>query len=272
MSVCILAVLFGEVLCMSVDLKYLPAEFDLDLFLWELRNWLNSYGVQNVVIGISGGKDSTIAAKLMVEVLGEDHVMGVLMPNGHQSDLADAYRVVDLLGIPHMEVSIGAVDSAIKRVLRGSQQVVLTPDADINLGPRIRMTVLYAVAQSLPGSWRVCGTTNKSESTIGWLTKWGDGAADIEPLATLTVCELRELGMLLGLPEDLVYKVPADGLAAGSDEDRFGFTYEQLDAWIRYGTSGGFIADQKIREMSVRSEHKRVEVPCFHSSLVPCKF
>ena len=139
----------------------------------------------------------------------------------------------------------------------------ISEDARINIAPRIRMSVLYAVAQSMGNGWRVAGTTNKSEEYIGWLTKWGDGAADFEPVIDYTVRELLQLGVNLGLPKDKVYKVPIDGLADGSDEDRFGFTYNQLDDFIEKGTSGDEFVDEKICKMHQYSEHKRVSIPYF---------
>jgi NAD+ synthase len=227
------------------------------------------YGIKGAVIGISGGKDSTIVAKLMVECLGKENVMGVLMPNGDQSDINDSYDVVNILDIPYMVVNIkeamhgivDRIDYGMRSIHNTDKRIEITEPAYINIAPRIRMTTLYAIAQSMGNGWRVIGTTNKSEEYIGWLTKWGDGAADFEPIIDFTVTELHQLGKNLGLPENLVCKTPIDGLAKGSDEDRFGFTYAELDMYIENGTTGNKETDSKIERMHGYSEHKRVSVP-----------
>ena len=232
----------------------------------KMKEFLNKKGIEKVVIGISGGKDSTIVAKLMVDCLGKENVLGVLMPNGVQKDINDSKEVVKFLDIPNITVNIGRSFNALYEdmgigLISESKRV--SEDARINIAPRIRMSVLYAVAQSMGNGWRVAGTTNKSEEYIGWLTKWGDGAADFEPVIDYTVRELLQLGVNLGLPKDKVYKVPIDGLAVGSDEERFGFTYNQLDDYIEKGTSCDREVDTKITRMHKYSEHKRVEIPKF---------
>ena len=244
---------------------------DIDSLIFDLQHSCRKNGIKGAVIGISGGKDSTIVAKLMVECLGKENVMGVLMPNGDQSDISDSYKVVELLDISYTVVNIkeamqgivGRIDYALSRLHNTDKKIELTEPAYINIAPRIRMTTLYAIAQSMGSGWRVIGTTNKSEEYIGWLTKWGDGGVDFEPIIDLTVTELRELGKNLGLPEDLVCKVPIDGLAKGSDEERFGFTYEVLDRYIESGTTGDVEVDKKIEKMHEYSGHKRTSIPTF---------
>ena len=218
-------------------------------------------GIKGAVVGISGGKDSTIVAKLMVEVLGKENVFGVLMPNGEQSDISDSYRVVEFLNIPFVEVNIRAAYNDLLDSILLKYDNEITTQAAMTIPPRLRMTTLYAIAQSKGNGWRVRGTTNKSEEYIGWLTKWGDGAADFEPIIDYTVTELRELGMNLGLPDDLVKKVPIDGLAPGSDEERLGFTYTMLDNYIMKGTSGNAEVDEKIKKLHA---HKRNPVASIH--------
>lgn len=232
-----------------------------------LKAFLKEQGVTKVVVGISGGKDSTIVGKLMVECLGKENVMGVLMPNGVQSDIDVSHKVVDYLGIPYITVNIndsfsglyGEMNSVLKE--KGFE---VTESSYINIAPRIRMTTLYAVAQSIGNGCRVAGTTNKSEEYIGWLTKWGDGACDFEPIVEYTVTELRELGVSLGIPKEFVYKIPIDGLADGSDEERIGFSYDQLDKYIATGTTGDVDIDEKIERMHAYSEHKRHLIPVCH--------
>lgn len=228
----------------------------------------NAFGIKGAVVGISGGKDSTIVAALMTKVLGPENVLGVLMPNGVQKDISDSQRVVEFLNIPNMTVNIGVsfdgLYSEISRALkRLDENKSITEDARINIAPRLRMTTLYGIAQSMGKGWRVIGTTNKSEEYIGWLTKWGDGGVDFEPIMDLMVTELRKLGRYLGLPVDLVDKIPIDGLTHYSDEERFGFTYEELDQFMETGTTGKFEIDEKIRKMHAYSEHKRRPIPSF---------
>lgn len=185
----------------------------------------------NAVVGISGGKDSSIAAALCVEALGRERVVGVLMPQGVQSDIDMAYLLVEHLGIPHYEINIKpAVDAVLAALPEG---LAVSRQTEINLPPRIRMSTLYAVSQSVNG--RVVNTCNLSEDWVGYSTRYGDAAGDFSPLSHLTVTELKQIGLLLGLPSELVEKTPADGLTGKSDEENLGFTYEELDRYIRTG-------------------------------------
>ena len=185
----------------------------------------------NAVIGISGGKDSSIAAALCVEALGKDRVIGVLMPCGEQHDIDMAYLLVNHLGIKHYVVNIkDAMDGIL-----GSfpEELPLSVQAKTNLPPRIRMSTLYAVSQSVNG--RVVNTCNLSEDWVGYSTRYGDAAGDFSPLCNLTVAEIKQIGRVLGLPDVLVDKVPIDGLCGKTDEDNLGFTYAELDRYIRTG-------------------------------------
>lgn len=194
----------------------------------------------NAVVGISGGKDSSIAAALCVEALGKDRVIGVLMPCGNQHDIDAAYMLVNHLGIKHFVINVkDAVDGVLNSV---SKEVELSTQSKTNLPPRIRMATLYAVSQSLNG--RVVNTCNLSEDWVGYSTRYGDAAGDFSPLSHITVTELKEIGMLLNLPKELVYKVPIDGLCGKTDEDNLGFTYDVLDKYIRTGK----IDDEKTKE------------------------
>ena len=185
----------------------------------------------NAVLGISGGKDSSIAAALCVEALGADRVIGVLMPQGTQHDIDMAYLLVNHLGIKHHVVNIkDAVDAVIGNF---PKDLEVTPQAKMNLPPRIRMSVLYAVSQCCNG--RVCNTCNLSEDWVGYSTRYGDSVGDFSPLSNLTVTEIKEIGRLLGLPAALVDKVPIDGLCGKTDEEHLGFSYDMLDKYIRTG-------------------------------------
>lgn len=185
----------------------------------------------NAVIGISGGKDSSVAAALCVEALGKDRVIGVLMPKGEQHDIDMAYLLVNHLGIKHYEVNIAdAVDGLLKNL---PSDLALTSQTLQNIPPRIRMSTLYAVSQSVNG--RVCNTCNLSEDWVGYSTRYGDSVGDFSPMSNLTVTEVKEIGRVLGLPDVLVDKVPIDGLCGKTDEENLGFTYAELDVYIRTG-------------------------------------
>ena len=178
----------------------------------------------NAVLGISGGKDSSVVAALLVEALGKDRVIGVLMPNGEQADIDMAHLLVDHLGIKYYVINI---KNAFPEELKMSDQ------ARINLSPRIRMSTVYAVSQSVNG--RVANTCNLSEDWVGYSTRYGDSVGDFSPCSHFTVQEVKEIGRILGLPEALIEKAPSDGLCGKTDEDNLGFTYAVLDKYIRTG-------------------------------------
>ena len=183
----------------------------------------------NAVVGISGGKDSSIVAALCVEALGKDRVIGVLMPNGEQADIDMAKLLVEHLGIRHYIINIKeAFDGIVK-----AMPFELSEQSRVNLAPRIRMSTLYAVSQSHNG--RVANTCNLSEDWVGYSTRYGDSVGDFSPCSMLTVDEMKQIGRLIGLPSVLVDKVPSDGLTGKSDEDNLGFTYAELDRYIRTG-------------------------------------
>ena len=185
----------------------------------------------NAVIGISGGKDSSVAAALCVEALGRERVIGVLMPNGEQHDIDMAYLLVNRLGIKHFVVNIKDIADAAESSL--PKELDITAQTKQNLPPRIRMSVLYAVSQSSNG--RVCNTCNLSEDFVGYSTRYGDAAGDFSPMCNLTVAEVKEIGYSLGLPAELIEKTPIDGLCGKTDEENLGFTYAELDRYIRTG-------------------------------------
>lgn len=220
-----------------------------ELILW-IRNWFEENGKDcNAVIGISGGKDSTVVAGLCVKALGKDRVIGVLMPNHVQSDIEDARRVYEFLGIRNYTIDIGvAVEPLLNNIYyRGDFEI--SEQTKINLAPRIRMATLYAISQSNNG--RVINTCNLSEDYVGYSTKYGDAAGDVSPLANLTVTEVKEIGKYLGLPVDLIDKTPSDGLCGKSDEDNLGFTYTVLDKYIREG----ICEDVTVKEL-IDKKHK----------------
>lgn len=217
-----------------------------DLIQW-IQDWFEKNGDGcSAVVGISGGKDSSVAAALCVEALGRERVYGVLMPNGDQADIDVSLDLVKTLNIKYSVINIkeafkGIVDELEKQKLEVSRQTT------INLPPRLRMSALYAVSQSVNG--RVVNTCNLSEDYVGYSTRYGDSVGDFSPLSNLTVHEVRELGRSLNLPGRFVDKVPSDGLSGKTDEDNLGFTYEVLDRYIRTGICEDEEAKEKIDKL-----------------------
>lgn len=207
-----------------------------------VRDWFNKNGKGcNCIIGISGGKDSSVAAAVCVKALGKERVIGVMMPNKDQADIDMAELLVNHLGIKSFTVNIGAAfDSLVEEIMDKTGD--LSNDSIINLPPRLRMSTLYAIAQSHNG--RVANTCNLSEDWVGYSTIYGDSVGDFSPLSSFTTAEIRAIGRYLGLPDILVDKVPSDGLSGKTDEDKLGFTYEVLDKYIRTGE----IEDIKTKE------------------------
>lgn len=231
-----------------------------ELVAW-IQDWFEQNGKGcNAVIGISGGKDSSVVAGLCVKALGKERVIGVLMPNGEQRDIDCAKQLVEFLDIPHFVCNIKeSVDGALN-ALTGAG-VEISRQTRINLPPRIRMSVLYALSQSNNG--RVANTCNLSEDFVGYSTRYGDSAGDFAPLGKLTVQEVKAIGNYLGLPKNLVDKVPSDGLTERTDEDNLGFTYAVLDRYIREGVCEDEVVKAKIDRLHKMNEFKLKPIPAF---------
>lgn len=229
----------------------------LDNIVTDVRNWFDTNAPKAcAVIGISGGKDSTIAAGILVRALGADRVIGVMMPNGVQPDINDSERVISALKIKGYKININNCFTEITNTLV-KNGIDVNNDVEVNLQPRLRMATLYAVAQSLPHGGIVINTCNKSEDYIGYATKYGDCAGDISILGNLLVSEIYAIGDVMSeIPNDLVHKTPSDGLWGVSDEDKIGFTYANLEDYILTGTSGIEPIDKKIEHMHKISRHK----------------
>lgn len=227
-----------------------------------IRNWFEHNGPNcNAVIGISGGKDSTVVAALCVEALGKDRVIGVLMPQNNQSDIDDSYAVVNHLGIKHKVINIGPIVDMMLLQLSMFGDMTISEQTKINLPPRIRMATLYAVSQSENG--RVANTCNLSEDYIGYSTRWGDSVGDFAPLANLTSEEVVSIGDECGLPYELTHKTPSDGLCGKTDEDNFGFTYQVLNKYIRTGICEDEEIKVKIDAMHKKNLFKLMPMPTF---------
>ena len=216
-----------------------------------IRNWFNENGNDCcAVVGISGGKDSSIVAALCVEALGKDRVFGVLMPNGEQVDIDASYELVEHLGIEYCTINIHSAIRALKHEIKPQLGDHWSVQTSVNLPARIRMATLYAVSQTVGG--RVANTCNLSEDWVGYATRYGDGAGDFSPLSKLTVTEVKAIGRELNLPAELVDKAPTDGLCGHTDEDNLGFTYDVLDRYIRTGE----IDDERTKER-IDSMHEK---------------
>ena len=234
----------------------------------KLENWIkdyvNSAHAKGVVLGMSGGKDSLIVAKLCINALGNDKVFGVIMPNGKMADKFDAVKTCKLLNMPYATIDINktykSIINPVAKVLK-NQNKTLTDVSTINTPPRIRMTVLYAVAGSM--NYLVANTSNLSEISVGYSTKWGDNVGDFAPLASFTKTEVCEIGLKLNLPDELVNKIPSDGLSGKSDEEKLGFTYKNLDNLIRTGNKNEDY--DKIMRANKITAHKRNPIAKFES-------
>ena len=241
-------------------MEFCAKKIKKSLIQWT-RDWFDKNGKScNAVIGISGGKDSSVCAALCVEALGKERVIGVLMPNGVQSDIADSRQLVEYLGIQNVTINIADAVIAVHTQLKEAD-IEVSKQTEINLPPRIRMSVLYAVSQSMNG--RVINTCNLSEDWVGYSTRYGDSAGDVSLLGKLTVQEVKALGHELGLPENLVDKTPSDGLCGNSDEQKLGFTYAVLDRYIREGICEDVSIRQRIDTLHRQNKFKLELIPTF---------
>jgi NAD+ synthase len=231
-----------------------------DLIQW-VQRWFDENGQGcNAVIGISGGKDSSVVAAVCVAALGKERVIGVLMPNGEQSDIDCSMQLVKHLGIPYYVCNIKKSFDGVLEQMQESG-IEITKQTRVNLAPRIRMATLYAVSQSKNG--RVANTCNLSEDWVGYSTRYGDMAGDFSPLSRLTVQEVKAIGKHLGLPINLVDKVPSDGLTGNTDEDNLGFTYAALDKYIREGVCEDEKTKARIDYLHRVNEFKLKPLPAF---------
>ncbi len=234
-----------------------------DVIRW-IKNWFEENGRDcNAIVGVSGGKDSSVCAALCVEALGKNRVIGVLMPKGEQFDIDMSRLLVEHLGIKSFTVNVGSACDALSLEIEKNAGE-MSVQSKINLPPRIRMATLYAVGQSYNG--RVCNTCNLSEDWVGYSTRYGDSAGDFSPLSKLTVQEVKAIGRELDLPEILVDKVPIDGLCGKTDEDNLGFTYATLDRYIREGICEDSEIKAKIDRMHKNSRFKLELMPVFEYS------
>lgn len=242
------------------------SNFDVKKVTNDCVQWIKDFFEKNgkdcmAVVGISGGKDSSVVAALCVEALGKDRVFGVLMPQGEQPDIDYSRMLVDHLGIDSCVVNIGNTVRTLKYEIKPQLGDHWSKQTSTNLPARIRMTTLYAVSQTVNG--RVANTCNLSEDWVGYATRYGDAAGDFSPLSQLTVTEVKAIGRELGLPSELVDKTPTDGLCGKTDEDNLGFTYAELDAYIRDGIEPSEEVKAKIDSMHEKNLFKLQLTPSF---------
>ncbi len=231
----------------------------------DVVNWIGKWFEANgkdckAVIGLSGGKDSSVVAALCTEALGKDRVLGVMMPNGEQFDIDVSHKLAEHLGIDSVVVNIkDAYDGVVGELKKHFE--TFEGQAKVNLPPRLRMAVLYAVSQSVNG--RVANTCNLSEDWVGYSTRYGDMAGDFSPLSKFTVQEVKAIGRALNLPDIFVDKVPIDGLCGLTDEDNLGFSYAVLDKYIREGVCEDEEIRKKIDRMHEMNLFKLEMMPAF---------
>ena len=229
----------------------------------KIGEYVRGAGVSRVVLGISGGKDSTVASALCARALGAQNVYGVMMPDGVQKDIADSMKVCRSVGIRSRIVNINEVHTSLLKAVDAASNgeiddfpVPFSEESNVNVGPRLRMTTLRYVAQAMGGF--VCGTGNLSEATVGYCTKDGDTSCDFNPLGSLTSVEVVQMGLTMDeLPRELVQKTPDDGLSGVPDEVKLGLTYRQIHDWLRLGTCGDAEVDEKIARREKANMHKR---------------
>ena len=228
--------------------------------------WIKDYFEENgkgckAVIGISGGTDSSIVAALLVRALGKENVIGVMMPNGHQHDQHMSREIIELLGIKAYDINIEEPVKALAKHI-GEAMGVDPNEKDIyrtNTPARVRMTVLYGVCALVGG--RVVNTCNLSEDYVGYSTKFGDAAGDFSPVSDFTKGELKQLGYELGLPKKFIEKIPEDGMSGKSDEEKLGFTYPELDRYIRTGEIENLEHKARIDHLHKCNLHKLLPMP-----------
>ena len=235
-----------------------------DNLVVEIKKLAAEQHFSKVVLGISGGKDSTVAAALCARALGKENVYGVMLPDGEQKDISDSVRVCESLGINSRTINIGKIHRELRAVTdqlestvsEGEFDIPYNRESDINVGPRLRMTTLRYIAQALGG--RLVGTGNLSEATVGYCTKDGDTSCDFALLGSITSVEVVQVGLTMPeLPRDLVEKTPTDGLSGFSDEERLGIRYADIHKYIRLGTCGDAEIDEKIANKERWNQHKR---------------
>lgn len=247
------------------------SNFDVKKVTNDCVQWIKDFFEKNgkdcmAVVGISGGKDSSVVAALCVEALGKDRVIGVLMPNHIQDDIEYSHLLCEHLGIKNYTVDVGvAIDELLNNIHFRATDIEISDQTKTNLPARIRMATLYAVSQSVNG--RVANTCNLSETLLSWETRWGDAVGDFAPISDLTVKEVKAIGYELGLPNELIEKIPSDGLCGSTDEDALGFKYSVMDRYIRTGEIDDKDIKKKIDNRVEKYRFKRMPIPYYKTGM-----
>lgn len=230
--------------------------------------WIHDYvekvGAKGVVVGNSGGKDSATVIAMATKALGKERVVTVAMPcNSISADLEDAKLVADTFGVPFLKVDLSETYADMEDAINTSLcdlKTELNKESKVNIKPRLRMTTLYGIAQSL--KYLVIGTGNLCEAMVGYTTKWGDSASDFNPIANFTVPEVLAIGKYLGVPDKIINKAPNDGLGGKTDEEKMGVSYIQIEEYIETGRTRPD-AMLKIEKLNQSTKHKRMPIPTY---------
>lgn len=226
-----------------------------------IRKYVEKTGANGIIIGNSGGKDSATVLAMAVEAIGKERVLSVAMPCfSKQTDLEDAKLVAEAFEVPLLKVDLSNTYQEMENEINCQIPQILTQEAMINIKPRLRMTTLYSIAQTL--GYLVIGTGNLCEAMVGYTTKWGDNSSDFNPIGNFTVEEVFAIGKMLGVPEKILQKAPSDGLGGQTDEEKMGIQYSQVAEMIETGTTDEKVKQEIIRRYQV-SKHKRRTVPIY---------
>ena len=241
-------------------------ENEINFIIEWIRNYVKNSGAKGVVIGYSGGKDSATVIALCAKALGKDNVLAVAMPcSSIQKDLEDAKLIASTFGVKMLTVNLSSVYKDLSLAIENEINDTIMSFASINIRPRLRMTTLYTIAQQY--GYLVAGTGNACEGFVGYTTKWGDNACDFNPIAEFNVSEVLEIGKVLGVPSEIINKAPNDGLGMGTDEEKLGVTYKEIEEYIATGKTEKKSSSEKIEKLHKQSEHKRNPIPVYHRNI-----
>lgn len=230
-----------------------------------IREYVKSCNAKGLVIGLSGGKDSAVVLAMAVKAIGKENIVTISMPcNSIKEDYDDAKLVADAFDVKFITIDLTSTyaefEKNINNEIKQLEIQELSKESTINAKPRLRMTTLYSVAQTL--GYLVCGTGNLSERMVGYTTKWGDSAADLNPIANFTVLEVLAIGKILGVPEKILKKAPSDGLGMQTDEEKMGIKYSQIEEMIETGNTDEIAKEIILNKFNI-SKHKRTGVPVY---------
>lgn len=226
-----------------------------------IKEYVEKAGAKGVVIGNSGGKDSATVLAMATKAIGKDKVVAVSMPcYSNNNDFEDAKLVAKSFGVNFIKVDLSNSYTEMEKEINMQLGKELSKEATINMKPRLRMTTLYGIAQTL--GYLVIGTGNLCEAMVGYTTKWGDNSSDFNPIGNFTVEEVLEIGKYLGVPEKILKKAPNDGLGGQTDEEKMGIKYSQIAEMIETGSTDEEVKEEILKRFR-NSKHKREVVPVY---------